>query len=92
MSVLLNGYESADWLRSIAEQHPDITRELLAVARHLDWLEQFMEKERVRFTEVQARYLEQMAEGHAREQRLRNQLADLTNPGWRTPEPIKGDM
>ena len=92
MSVLLNGYESAPWLRSIADQHPDITRELLAVANHLDWLEQFMEKERVRFTEVQGRYIEQINEGLAREQRLRNQLADLTNPGWRTPEPIKGDM
>ena len=92
MSVLLNGYESAGWLRSIAEQHPAITRELLAVARHLEWLEQFMEKERARYAEVQSRYIEQINEGLAREQRLRNQLADLTNPGWRTPEPIKGDM
>ena len=92
MSVLLNGYESAGWLRSIADQHPDITRELNAVANHLDWLEQFMEKERVRYTEVQGRYIEQINEGLAREHRLRNQLADLTNPGWRTPEPIKGDM
>ena len=92
MSVLLNGYESAPWLRSIAEQHPTITRELLAVARHLEWLEQFMEKERVRYAEVQSRYIEQINEGLARERVLRNQLADLTNPGWRTPEPIKGDM
>ena len=92
MSVLLNGYESAGWLRSIAEQHPDITRELIAVARHLDWLEQFMEKERARYAEVQGRYIEQINEGLARERVLRKQLADLTNPGWRTPEPIKGDM
>ncbi len=51
-----------------------------------------MEKERVRYAEVQSRYIEQINEGLAREHRLRNQLADLTNPGWRTPEPIKGDM
>ena len=92
MSVLLNGYESATWLRSTAEQHPDITRELLAVANHLDWLEAFMEKERVRYAEVQGRYLEQINEGLARERVLHDRISDLTNPGWRTPEPIKGDM
>lgn len=104
MNVLLNGYESATWLRSIAEQHPGITRrsiaeyhpgitrELLAVANHLDWLEAFAEKERTRYTEVQGRLNDTIREGLARERVLHDRIADLTNPGWRKPEPIKGDM
>ena len=51
-----------------------------------------MEKERSRFAEVQQRLNDTIREGLAREAVLRTRIRDLETPGWRKPEPIKGDM